>query len=203
MGWLIPRLIDFHREHPGIDVRLDTSLELVDLHGGEFDAAIRFTVDPDATGLRTHCLVREDLVMVCAAPLAKSLTAPAQLAAATLLHTQSRPGLWRAWLAAAGVERPDPERGPRFSSDSLALEAAASGLGAALAERTVATGWIDVGRLVVPFEMPFPGRHGYHLVYAEDASRQPRVMAFRDWLLEAISTDGAQDTPMAGGEPHQ
>jgi len=202
MGWLIPRLIDFHRENPEIDVRLDTSLELVDLRGGEFDAAIRFTVAADAPGLRSHCLVREDLVMVCAAPLAEELHTPARLAAATLLHTQSRPGLWRAWLAAAGVDHPDPERGPRFSSDSLALEAAASGLGAALAERTVATGWIGARRLVVPFEMPFPGRHGYHFVYAEEATKQPGVMAFRDWLLEAIAAEESHGPPkVSGGHP--
>ncbi|MCH8518053.1 MAG: LysR family transcriptional regulator, partial [Cyclobacteriaceae bacterium] len=42
-GWLVPRLVDFHTRHPDVEVRLDTSVQLVDLLRSDIDVAIRYT----------------------------------------------------------------------------------------------------------------------------------------------------------------
>ena len=39
--WLIPRLEDFQRQHPDIDIRIDTTDSLVDLETTDVDLAIR------------------------------------------------------------------------------------------------------------------------------------------------------------------
>ena len=52
-----------------------------------------------------------------------------------------RPPKWRDWLKAAKVSKIDLERGPRFSSMYLALEAAQAGHGVALAPAPLVEGW--------------------------------------------------------------
>ena len=40
--WLVPRLAEFQRTHPEIDLRLQTSNDVVDLHRQTVDVAIRY-----------------------------------------------------------------------------------------------------------------------------------------------------------------
>ena len=42
--WLAPRLFEFARSHPEIELRLSASLKVVDLRRGDVDVAIRFGV---------------------------------------------------------------------------------------------------------------------------------------------------------------
>ena len=106
--WLIPRLADFRRRHPGIDIRISADTRLVDLERGRFDAAVRYLQDRNApaTALRlfgdTVLPVASPALLKSAGPLAK----PADLAHHVLLAyedaEQRRPWLsWPAWLAAS------------------------------------------------------------------------------------------------------
>ena len=46
--WLLPRLSAFQEAHPGIDVHITTSINLVDFKSGDVDAAIRYGRGPVA-----------------------------------------------------------------------------------------------------------------------------------------------------------
>ncbi len=70
-----------------------------------------------------------------------------------LLHSRRRPQDWRRWLEAAGIAGVDPEAGSVFESIGVALDAAAEGLGVALAIRALIDGDLASGRVVVP--IPF------------------------------------------------
>lgn len=39
---MLPRLTTFQEQHPDIEVRITTSMELVDFRSGDVDAAIRY-----------------------------------------------------------------------------------------------------------------------------------------------------------------
>lgn len=186
LGWLMPRLVDFQLAHPDIEVRLDTSMELVDFATSDVDVAIRHTSNPAAPGLQSDCLFLEELVVVCAPSMAPALNSPRDLEVRNLLHSLTRMGLWRTWLTAAGVTDLDADRGPRLDNDTLTLEAAARGVGVAIVPRQLAEHVIADGRLVMPFEIEYPGRQAYYLVYPEVAAGRPKIVAFRDWLLGAL-----------------
>jgi DNA-binding transcriptional LysR family regulator len=66
--WLIPRLTDFVRSHPGIDVRIDATLERRDLAADGFDLAIRYARAGAALGTP---LFHETVQPVCAPALAR------------------------------------------------------------------------------------------------------------------------------------
>lgn len=202
IGWLVPRLTDFYAAHPELEVRLDTSVELIDFGASDVDAAIRHTPDPQYPGLVAHRLVREELVPLCSpAMVERGLREPADLARVTLLHSRSRAGQWQNWLALAGVADVVTGAGQRFPNDALALEAAASGLGVALGNRTLVQRQLAEGRLVAPFEAGYFSDYGYYLVYPRASEGNARIAAFRDWLLgvvadhgEAVTVAGEADT---------
>jgi LysR family glycine cleavage system transcriptional activator len=190
--WLIPRLDRFRAAQPKFDVRIDATDALANFGGDGVDVALRFGRGV-YRNLRSDCLMAEVAVPVCSPRLLERgppLARPEDLRHHTLLHVQwtferdAAPG-WDMWLRAAGVEGVDPGRGPRFSADTMALEAAIAGQGVALAGVALAAGDLETGRLV----LPFPASAGqttefsYYLVYPEAKADSPKVSAFRDWVL--------------------
>ena len=192
--WLVQRLEDFHQRHPQWDVRLSATPDLVDLHEGRFDMAIRFG-DGRYPGLVIHRLGLEEVFPVCAPGLLRShgeLREPNDLRGLTLLHEdwvmsneQVWPN-WKMWLQVAGGDRVDPDPGPHFSNSALAIEAAVGGQGVVLASTALVADDLAAGRLVCPFGDRFTTQlnTAYYLVHQESVARDPKVTAFRDWLLD-------------------
>src|SRR5690606_2241376 len=118
--WLVPRLERFADRHPGIDVRIDATMRLVDFAAEDVDIGIRYG-GGRYPGLIGERIVEEETIAVCAPALAARLATPADLARAPLIHvrdeTDGRDGApdWAGWLRRAGVSGGDPTRGPVFS----------------------------------------------------------------------------------------
>ncbi len=188
--WLLPRLSGFEARHPDIDVHVDASMPLVELHDGRIDLAVRYGAG-QYPGLRVERLIGEEIVPVCSPLLLQGehpLRTPADLRHHTLLHDDSPDNdpscpTWAMWLRAAGVNVA-AARGPHFSQSSLVLEAAALGRGVALAKATIAAADLAAGRVVRLFEVSVPLAFAYFLVYTDGAAYSPNVVAFRQWLFE-------------------
>ena len=195
--WLVPRLDDFHARYPDIDVRLDATQRLVDLRRDDFDLGIRFGPG-QWEGLEADYLLDEEFIPVASPALLarKPVDTPADLANHTLLHRdeplEPAPVDWSMWLRAAEVEGVDPERGLRYTVESMAIQAAVDGHGIALVSNVLAEADIEAGRLVRLFEIGL--RTGldvaYYLAYAPSRLRHPRVAAFRDWILDEVARSG-------------
>lgn len=186
--WLVPRLVGFQRDNPEIEVRLISSLELVDFTKSDVDAAVRYGAG-DWPGLRSHRLFSEELVPVARPSFLDSqsrLRGPSDLREVTRLHVFSRPGQWRMWLEAAGVTDIDYEKGPKYQTTPLALDAAMAGQGVAIADRNLVTEHLRAKRLTALFDVPLPSEHAYHLVYPENRADNPNIVAFRKWLLAEV-----------------
>jgi len=196
--WLVRRLPEFNRLHPQITVRLDGSLSLADFASDGVDVSIRFGTGP-YRDLHAERLVNEDVTPICSPALltgAHSLRRPADLAHHTLLHVDwySAAGTqpdWAMWLKAAGADNVDASKGPVFTSDVLAVEAAINGGGVALVSEFLVREDIDKGRLVKPFDLILPSNHWYWFVCPKANLERPKVRAFRDWLIFAIKSDPA------------
>jgi LysR family transcriptional regulator, glycine cleavage system transcriptional activator len=146
--WLMPRVAQFEAGDPPLRVVLLIDQRTVDLADQGVDLAVRC----GRGGLPGRISVKlfEEWCFPIAAPaLAKRLGAgdPERLLAAPLIHDSDASG-WRAWFAAHGLDyRPRPQD-RRFEDYNLVLDAAACGLGIALARPPLAQGPIDAGRLV-------------------------------------------------------
>ena len=113
MRWLIPRLADFRKQEPDIDVRITTGGAAVPF-GEDWSCGIRLG-DGEWPGLIAEPLFAADLLPVCAPRLASQLKRPADLKGPTLLRVAHSPDDWPSWLEAAGTAR-ITARGPEFSS---------------------------------------------------------------------------------------
>jgi LysR family glycine cleavage system transcriptional activator len=196
--WLVPRLERFRQGHPGTEVRVDATSELVDFAREEVDLAIRYG-SGRYPGLAAERLLVEEVFPVCSPRLLEGphpLRVPEDLRWHTLLHVDwvQQPDLWpdwSTWLRAAGVEGVDPTRGPRFSMSAMAAQAAIDGHGVALGSSVLLRDDLEAGRLVKPFELGFPVDLAYYLVYPEAHAERPKVVAFRRWLLAEVGSEAA------------
>jgi LysR family glycine cleavage system transcriptional activator len=205
--WLMPRLAEFSKREPNISLRVFASSKMVD--AGALDST-SLVGDLDLRtessevqihlgaghypGHRADRLFGVTMTAVANPGLVKmnGLTAPADLANHTLLHDDAMEivaggNAWRKWLEAAGVaDRVDADRGPRFSSNILSLEAASQKLGVALALRPLVDADIASERLCAPFDIEVKPQSAYYLVSPEVIADRPAVAAFRKWLLAQV-----------------
>jgi len=200
-NWLASRIGRFQALHPEFEVRLSTTARLVEFTREGIDCGVRYGFG-DWPGLRADRLFGANLRPVCSPELLdgpQPLRRPEDLKRHTLLHALDDVDDWRLWLRAAGVEGIDPTRGPKFDSIPLALQAAASGAGVAIARGELHT---DDGRLITPFDIELPGECAYYFVAPELSADQPKVALFREWILaEAQAVTDPRERAVAPAAP--
>jgi LysR family transcriptional regulator, glycine cleavage system transcriptional activator len=189
MRWLIPRLYDFNDRYPQIDIRLAAASGAVDFGRTGVDVAIRVGgMAPWGEGIEAHAFMTEEIGPVLAPDLARrqAIRRPADLGRVTLLHTETRPQAWTDWLKRSGETGIDATRGQRFEHFYFLLEAAGSGLGAAIAPRPLVSDDLERGRLVAPFGF-VPSGQKYCLLHRSEDADQAKIRTFRRWIVKAPS----------------
>ena len=184
-GWLLDRLDDFARAHPGIDLRISTNNNRVDLAGEALDYAIRFG-DGAWHGTHAEPLIAAPMTPLCAPAIAARLRSPADLVHEPLLRSY-RPDEWGLWFAAAGLAAP-VLRGPVFDSSALMATAAAAGQGVALAPAAMFTRELAAERLVQPFAVEIDAGR-YWLTRLMSRTESDAMRRFKRWLIEAMTAD--------------
>lgn len=184
-GWLVQRLKRFRARHPEIDVRLTTTDTPVDFARSDVELSVRYGTGP-WPGTETIPLFKEEIFPVCSPKLVADdppLREPKDLRHHTLLHDDMTV-TWGNWLLAAGVEGVDAERGPAYMHSNLVIQAAIDGEGVALGRSRLVARELEEGRLVKPFELSLPSSFSYFIVYPAANKDRPKIIAFRDWLIE-------------------
>lgn len=179
-GWLLPRLDDFGRKHPEIELRLMSNNNRVDLSGEGLDCAIRFG---DGAWHGTHAvpLIEAPLSPLCTPVIAARLAAPGDLVREALLRSY-RADEWPRWFDA--VEMACPRlAGPVFDSSAVMVAAALAGHGVALAPPAMFAADLAAERLVQPFATQVSlGR--YWFTRLQSKRETPAMAAFAAWVAE-------------------
>ncbi|WP_137754495.1 LysR family transcriptional regulator [Sphingopyxis sp. L1A2A] len=182
-GWLLPRLDAFARAHPGIDLRISTNNNRVDLAGEALDYAIRFG-DGAWHGTHAEPLLAAPMAPLCTPAIAAKLKTPADLIPERLLRSY-RADEWALWFAAAGVAAP-VLRGPVFDSSALMASAAAAGFGVALAPPAMFPRELASEQLVQPFDVTIDAGR-YWLTRPMSRPESDAMARFRGWLVGEIA----------------
>jgi LysR family glycine cleavage system transcriptional activator len=196
MRWLIPRLPSFQAKWPSVELRLATTSARIDFARDGFDVAIRslpkgFARTALAKDQAWRDLVATPFLVETMFPVASprllgrapGLRTPADLRHYTLLHSLSVPQAWVEWLRAAGVVGIDAEAGPSFDHFYFALQAAAQGLGVAMATEPCLGQDLETGVLAAPFPKIVIRMSEYHLIYPRRLAVKPPLKAFCDWIM--------------------
>jgi len=189
--WLIPRLEQFQRDHPDIDIRIDASDNTLDLEVSDVDLALRY--GPMAT-MPPHAirLFGEQLTPVASPWLLKgaSLKKPADLSNFALIeagdaHSTHLEWLtWRRWFDENGLSKLQPKRWLYFNYAYQMVQAALTGQGVVLARLPMVAEALSNGDLVEPLpaqRMDSP--MAYWLVIGPRSGNRPEIKGFCDWLM--------------------
>ncbi|OON41313.1 LysR family transcriptional regulator [Izhakiella australiensis] len=194
--WLLPRIEHFQSSWPDIDVRLQTSLKLLDFNAQDIDVGIRYGLG-QWDGLHVELLMSEEIFPVCspsliaAHPVVNCINGiPSQ----TLIHDLSMEDhkdflTWEDWLRRFNEHEIARRPGLRINSSAAVLQAAAEGQGIALARSVMVSDDLRNGRLVrLCPEVSLPSPMAYYIVYRPGCENLPKVSHFRKWILQQSSS---------------
>ena len=187
--WLLPRLPEFNRQFPDIEVSLNVSWRSVPSEFEDTDIVIRIgRIAGNEFGQER--LFSPIYFPVCAPQLLErdpTLKDPADLSNYTLLLAQPQIRHWKRWLIEAGVSGIELDRGVTFDDSSLAYKAARAGAGVALGQKFFNADDLKSGQLVAPFDLCIQSPQSYHLVYQERRANEEHIRSFCDWFIAEIS----------------
>ena len=190
--WLAPRLIDFARAHPDIELRFVAGLRIMDFRRDEIDVAIRFG-EKTYSDLTSVDLNAELVFPVMTPELANRYADLDALVQAPLIVDHSIDFLsprcdWDNWFRAAGRQF-FPSSGPHFSNADHAIDAALSGAGVVLGRSTLVAQDLASGRLVAPFDIAIKPQARFRLLCRPGAEERPAIAQFRDWVLGEMADE--------------
>ncbi|EKF20632.1 transcriptional regulator GcvA [Nitratireductor pacificus] len=183
--WLVPRLKRFQDAHPDIDLRVLTNSALANFSRDGVDVAVRHGLGR-YPGLHSHRVLVVEIVPVAAPSLVGERgrpTSATDLIHWPHIHDAERKG-WHLWFQAQGVENIPAPRGPSFDDSSLLLKAVLSGQGAGLLPAAMIETELKEGRLMRLADTALLDEFAYYLVYPAASHIQPKIAAFRSWILE-------------------
>jgi LysR family glycine cleavage system transcriptional activator len=192
--WLAPRLHRFRSAHPDIELHITADLAVVDLSQRTFDVALRFGTGV-YPGLHAEYLM-PDAIFPVASPRYLAEAGPVEKPGDLLLLTRildvtaedDESGTnWRTWFAHHGLPMDAVNRGMKFNGAAITLEAAAGGLGVAIARKSLVGQEIAAGRLmqVLPGEIPTNWSH--YALALPDMADWPPLRDFIAWLRSEAS----------------
>jgi LysR family glycine cleavage system transcriptional activator len=185
--WLLPRIGRFVAAHPDIDLDVSANMANVDFQRDDADVAIRYGFG-QWSGVRIEHLLDDSFFPVCSPRIAGGVPKrPADLARYPLLRADNEP--WKPWFEAAGLDWPEPTRGPIFNDSSHMMQAAAEGEGIALGRATLLGNDERNGVLIRPFTIEVPAPRRFFLVYPPRKADLPKLATFRAWLQAEVAAE--------------
>ena len=183
--WLIPRLADFQKQAPDVEVRFATGGATVP-YNDDWTCGIRLGTG-DWPGFASEKLFAADFMPVCTPALAKRLKAPDDLRNATLLRVAHAADEWPLWFKAAGVSKLRA-KGPEFEYYGQALQAAADGVGFAIGISPYVDDDLKARRLVAPFAQSVSKGERWYLIWRDGRKDEAAFRAFRAWIVDAAGS---------------
>jgi DNA-binding transcriptional LysR family regulator len=188
--WLVPRLEDFYRRYPDVQIHTFAEGALVDSDSCDFDVAIDYGPIPYKRS-DAELLLEESLIPVMShdywqrhPDLATSNRAWEQV---TLLHDlmpwegAPKDYEWLYWASQQSLDF-DTNQGHFFNRTDMAMSAAEAGVGIALARTALLGEEVAQGRLVAPFDK-MAANAGYFVITHTD---NPYTRLFKSWLQEQV-----------------
>jgi DNA-binding transcriptional LysR family regulator len=188
--WMIPRLERMQRELPALTLNLSVAERIPEPALPGLDAVLMIGEPTLLPAWQVHTLAPELIAPVFSPrhPRAETLRKAnvATLAKEALLHTTSRPQAWPAWARAQHVAVGKLHFGQSFEHLYYMLEAAAAGLGVAVAPQQLVADDIAAGRLIAPWKFRATGVNW--VLCARKSPNDPRIAALVVWLRAELAS---------------
>lgn len=182
---IIPNLESFKRQHPNIELRLETSLRWIDFEHDDMDMAIRYG-NGNWPGLVSERLTNITVTPFCSPQYQADMQirTPEDINRCTLIHVSSVPDGWQRWCTMHNTELKGNAGELYMDNYPAILQAAERGLGVCLGMLPLTHAWLQTGRLVAPLDTRDTLEEAFYLIYRERDKDRPELQAFRNWLLD-------------------
>ncbi|MCP3415695.1 LysR substrate-binding domain-containing protein [Bradyrhizobium brasilense] len=181
---LLPRIPAFRQLHPDIDFVFETDADPDALTVGVLDVLFVAGLLKRPLPVREVHVSNEMIGPVCAPAALETINSPADILSIPLLHEAAWPDAWNEWAGTAEICL-HGSRHVVFDTFSLAVEAAKSGLGAAISPQILVRRSLEKGELVAPFGFVPVDRSIYMFVNGH-ARNMSAVAEFERWVLSEI-----------------
>ncbi|ATU95299.1 LysR family transcriptional regulator [Phyllobacterium zundukense] len=185
--WLMPRISEFSRHYPYINLRIVTQDNMPNLQRGEVDVAIRFGngMWPDG---HAEPLFEDEVFPICSPEYAGTdgrIKTPADLTSYSLISNETDDPMWTGWnewLSSFSIVVPKKTRGLRCSFYTEAIYAALNGQGIALGWTHLVEDLLRQGRLVRLTDAAIKPRGAYFVVVPTRQRSKEAANLFVKWL---------------------
>jgi len=183
VSWFLPRMQLFRVAHPGIDMVVNPTVEMVDFASADCDVAIRFGAG-GWQGVEYELLLSSGFVIVASPDLVGTgwRGSPEDLLKFPWLQELGTEEV-KVWLAAQGIEMPARAQITNLPG-YMVLTALRNGQGVAAAARVFVEDDLAAGHLVTLHEEPDDTAAGYYLVWRAGIQR-PALKHFLRWIRGA------------------
>ncbi len=186
--WLVPRLSDFQKSMPHIDIVVSADAEMADFSRSDAMLGIRYGTT-ETEGLTATSLGHDTLSPVCTPEYAETMDirTPADLSRCLLLHDTFWSDDWSRWLSKAGVTGSLGGDGQFFTHYSMAIDTARAGGGIAMGHRLLLRDPIERKELICPLDLTITARQEYFVAVPDRAAHLGFVGRFRNWLVDSFT----------------
>jgi len=193
--WLMPRLSEFHRVHPNVDLRVVAARRPLAASRERFDLALQCSGRPSGPHPQVHAAA-EEIFPVCspahlagrAGPLALD-----ELEGERLLHFADEAGEWMGWddwMTALGQAPLSAARTTVFDSYPVLIQAALAGHGVALGWGRGLEGLLADGSLVACCRERLHLPQGLKIFRRLGTGIRPESQALLVWLKRVVGEPG-------------
>jgi LysR family glycine cleavage system transcriptional activator len=190
--YLVPNMAAFRQRAPGLDLRVETGMALVDLKRGQVDVALRILKSPPSDPeLCWTELQGQRFVLVAAPSIAADITTPQELAHASFVCVEDQFEGLRAGIAQRASVDVQPESLLLMDTYYGMLRAAELGHGVACALEPLTDPWLKRGRLVALRNGAAPIERALYFVCMRRHAERPSIRLLRAWLEGLFVTPAA------------
>jgi LysR family glycine cleavage system transcriptional activator len=182
--WLLPRLNQFKALYPDIEVQLIPSIEVSDFQKSDLDIAIRHGKGR-WPGVKSIKLFDELLVPVASPDYFGGLDL-AEVLSHTLLSASPRKKEWPEWINNQFGKSDRKLDLVFFPTQALALDAAVSGTGIALADKHLIASDVLENRLIILHDKSIWNILGFYVSFRKGPVVEAKVKVFCEWITTQI-----------------
>jgi len=191
--WLLPRLADFHRNHPDIHLKFKTTTTTYPNISPDINSGLDIEIingHGDWKDLTIKKLTHDERWLVVASPsfmkhhdFSLSLEHIAQYAK---IETSGYTEGWQQWFHTQRLGMRFSTAIFMFDSTQLSIDAAIQGNGMLLAKSILVQDAVQQGDLVVVHPHQLQSKSNHYLVINPNSKAQYKVKAFERWLLSIV-----------------
>ena len=118
-------------------------------------------------------------------PIARSR----DLTSFNILHSTPDRWDWRIWFENIGVDVSEAKQERIFDTEEMAITAAITGMGIAIADINLVQSELNDGRLVAPVDIVVREGTGYYLFTKHGRFQERKIQTFIDWIVKKAQSE--------------